>query len=411
VANISRAELRNRVLQHLCVLAAGEDASAEDASRVDAQIVTTLGELQKWGVPAWGEADNDVNLLRYSEDFTSVWSKLDAGDTITANALAAPDGTTTADALTGDASNGNHGVSQTAVLTAASYTLAVWAKPGDKTWLYLSNDTVATCTAYFNIGAGVGAVGTVGAGCTASITEWNNGWYRCAITFTGTAATHTFKIQTADANADNTVTGDATTVNTYLWGAQVALATVGTRYTPTTAEVSGFDSQVIPDFAQDPLRDLVASKLASTFGLVARIAEFAALGAQAEQLLRRHVAAKTSYTDTKEELAYLALQAVGYIVVGEIAPPAALQAAKDAVDYEFARLQKDRVINFTTLTIPDRVMGPLADIIAYSLAPRLGRRGTEAMMELRARSDIAFGDLKSQIQAKSSERRTYVEYF
>lgn len=54
MSSISKAELRVRILQQLGVLAAGETASAEDASVVDAAIEAFHeGELKKFGTPSF----------------------------------------------------------------------------------------------------------------------------------------------------------------------------------------------------------------------------------------------------------------------------------------------------------------------------------------------------------------------
>jgi hypothetical protein len=410
MANFTRADLRKSVLQHLAVIAAGEEASAEDAALVDAKIASVVGEVRKWGGLDWGEADVQANLLRYSEDFSAaVWAQTDGTDVVAPDSIAAPDGESSGDSIAASATDTDHGWSQVATLTAVDHVLRVWAKAGDKDWVYLSDDTIASCTAYFDLANGL--VGTVGAAATATIEQWPDGWYRCSITFSGTAAAHTFKIQSANADGDKDFAGDGATANTYFWGAEVTQASNGSGYLATGAEIAGFDSQVIPDYAQDALRDIVSFRLAPSFGLVARMAELAQTAAAGEGMLRRHVVAKTSYIDTKEELAYLALQATGYIVIGETAPAAALQAAKDCVDYEFARLIKDNVINFTTTAIPDRAMGPLADILTYSLAPRLGRVDPGSAMLFKQRADIAFGDLKAQMAAKVSSKPAYVEYY
>jgi hypothetical protein len=176
------------------------------------------------------------NKCLQSEDMATTWSKLDAGDTVTANDAAAPNKETTADALIADTTDGDHGVTQDITLTAVTWTFSIFAKKGNKNWLYISNDTVADATCYFDLDTP--ALGTSGAGVTGYIEDWGNGWCRCAIVFTGTAAAHTFKVQTADADGDKTVTGDGSTKNTYLWGGQAEIGEYMTSYVPTVASAT-----------------------------------------------------------------------------------------------------------------------------------------------------------------------------
>jgi len=188
------------------------------------------GSESRWNVQV---EDSAENLCLYSEDFSTTWTALDAGDTF-GTGVATPDPTKTSDALIADATDGDHGYSQSITLTAAEYAISVYAKAGNKNWLYISDDTVANATGYFDLATP--ATGTKGAGANALYVEdIGGGWVRCIMTVTGTAAAHTIKIQTADADTDKTVTGDASTINTHLFGAQVELGAYPSTYIPTTS--------------------------------------------------------------------------------------------------------------------------------------------------------------------------------
>jgi hypothetical protein len=97
----------------------------------------------------------------------------------------------------------------------------------------MANETVANCTAYFDItnrtwgtiGAGVGDRGVI---------DFNNGLIRPWIRFLGTAAAHTFDIYSAQADGDNDFAGDATTVNTWIGVVQLELGNYPTSRIPTT---------------------------------------------------------------------------------------------------------------------------------------------------------------------------------
>lgn len=170
------------------------------------------------------------NLLTFTQQFdNAAWTRLQAS--VTANAEASPDGTTTADRLIADASNASHQATQSVTTTATATTYSVYAKPSGYNWVALGiTDGGSTArVAYFNISTGV--VGTVAAGITASITPAGNGWYRCVATVaTALAGTNPCRIYVT--NADNILvfTGDGTS-GIYLWGAQLELGTTATDYT------------------------------------------------------------------------------------------------------------------------------------------------------------------------------------
>lgn len=172
------------------------------------------------------------NLILQSEDLGTTWTKLDAGDTV-GGSLVAPNGSTSTTAgVIGDATDGVHGLVQSPTITAVSWTFSAFAKKGDQDWAILWNNTIVQCRAYFNLSTGV--IGTVAANATAYMEDWGNGWYRCAITFTGTAAAHQLRVQAAEADNDTDFIGDGATVNTHFWGAQAEIGVYPTSYVPTT---------------------------------------------------------------------------------------------------------------------------------------------------------------------------------
>jgi hypothetical protein len=166
--------------------------------------------------------DARVNLLTHSEQFdNAAWTKL--GASVTANSAVAPDGTSTADALVEDTSTGTHQVRQDFTTAAVPYAFSVYAKASGRSWLLLYNTTAGYGRA-FNLTTGQLGTASIGTS-TGTVENVGNGWYRCTLTGTPTAASNAFRIyaNTADdMNASYAGTGISSVL---LWGADLRLAT------------------------------------------------------------------------------------------------------------------------------------------------------------------------------------------
>jgi hypothetical protein len=188
-----------------------------------------------------------TNLALRSQEFDNVSWTLNGG-TVTADAIAAPDGTTTADKLTPSAASEFHRLYQSVTLAATTtYSVSVYAKAAGYSRLILREDSATGDAASFNLSNGT-VISEENAG-TGSIQDVGNGWYRCTLTQTNaTAAARLYSMymleDTGTAYADVTFLGDGTS-GVYLWGAQVETGKYASSYIPTVASTVTRSADVV----------------------------------------------------------------------------------------------------------------------------------------------------------------------
>ncbi len=168
-----------------------------------------------------------TNLIVRSQTLDNAdWTKTSA--TITADAAAAPDGTTTADRLIDDATNGVHRAFAIAtVANGQTYDLQAFCKPAGLTQVHMMESTLGG--GVFDL-AGAGSV-LSGVG---SIEALANGYYRVGWTQTSTATS--WVVQMRSALAGNSIypgVGNGLDI----WGVDLKLSTgIGaSSYVPTAA--------------------------------------------------------------------------------------------------------------------------------------------------------------------------------
>lgn len=174
------------------------------------------------------------NLLTYSEQFdNAIWVKTSA--TVTPNAAVAPDGNTTADTITWSAGTAAKNVVTNQTLGAVAHTCTVYMKHVSAQFIQLR----------FGFGFGAQAAnfdlvnGTAQASGTPptsfSITNVGNGWYRCSITATVTAAASNVGIGRIDSLSGASGGSMSAVGDVHVWGAQLNLGSSPLTYIPTTS--------------------------------------------------------------------------------------------------------------------------------------------------------------------------------
>ena len=209
--------------------------AATDAPRFDHNPTTgeSLGLLVE---------EQRTNLLLRSEEFGDAsWTKGNAS--ITANSIAAPNGTLTGAKIVEDTSSATHYArrSTSPTINTNPITFSVYVKAAERIYVGLAIQEATTFTRQsnvnFNLGSGtantVGNIGGAGSA-SATIIPVGNGWYRCTLTTTlGGTDTNALSWIYVSTSSGFNYTGDGTS-GIYLWGAQLEAGAFPTSYIPTT---------------------------------------------------------------------------------------------------------------------------------------------------------------------------------
>jgi hypothetical protein len=182
------------------------------------------GELDRMGLSSFVGPEN---LVLQSQTFNvSPWA-VQGSQTLTADAVTAPDGSTTAETWTSSGTPAY--LYQTVSLAAGTYTLSLYAKAGTTSTLRVDFVTSASAKGFrttFDLSQGTVTQNEHFGGWSgaSSITAVGSGWYRCALTLTVLATeawlheiTHT------------------TLGSVHLWGAQVSGGAELQSYVATTS--------------------------------------------------------------------------------------------------------------------------------------------------------------------------------
>jgi hypothetical protein len=192
-----------------------------------------------------------TNTATDSNDFTTGNIFVSSGDAgvdngiLTSQQATSPDGTNNAWKLV-DNNDGNIGKTNlryynTNVPSNSYNTVSLFVKKqGNNDWVYfhIFDYGVAGRNTWFNISNGT--IGNVGAGVTASIDDYGNGWYRCSVTFQITTSTNgSIQFRLASSNGGGTILRDGTN-GVYIYGLQAeshATREYATSYIPTSGDI------------------------------------------------------------------------------------------------------------------------------------------------------------------------------
>jgi hypothetical protein len=176
-----------------------------------------------------------TNLCIRSEEFDT-WTNNNSGTTVTTNTILAPNGTVTADLISGDGTVGFQGKFRTLNSFAGDgekcVSIFLRVGTGNTTVQLNVRDTTASVARQSVTVTWTGSVpslATSSGGTLYPVQNFGNGWWRLMFSVAGVVAAnvHTLAIITANAAA---VAGSV-----YVWGAQAENAVVPSSYIPTEA--------------------------------------------------------------------------------------------------------------------------------------------------------------------------------
>jgi hypothetical protein len=176
------------------------------------------------------------NLVEQSETIgVSPW--VSANVTITTNATTAPNGTSTAEKITENTSNGYHQVYQeifaSGSVVGQDYTFSCYAKASERTKISLALQTPSVSVATFDLINGTASI-TDGSGTAGvAIQSVGNGWYRCSIYRLNTTTGYIYGNLQMNNGTVTVYTGDGTS-GVFVYGAQLNIGATTKPYFPTT---------------------------------------------------------------------------------------------------------------------------------------------------------------------------------
>lgn len=181
-----------------------------------------------------------TNVLTYSSQFDNViWTKSGTNTTGTPpyiDVAVSPDNTQNADKLIENTGTSVHIFFQTFVAATGSttYTWSTFVKAAERTFFMLESSKAGMTTFQSVFNLTTGALVSTSA-TSATITPYQNGWYRVTHTFTTDAAPAGLNcVLKLHNGSTGFYTGDGTS-GAFIWGAQLETGAFATSYIPTVA--------------------------------------------------------------------------------------------------------------------------------------------------------------------------------
>ena len=184
-----------------------------------------------------------TNLVTYSEQFdNAAWSKDDL--TVTANATISPDGYQNADKIVENTTNGIHRIREVGRVSTTGdvFTASCFFKASErsKVLVGITDLTTGEAAATFDLSNGTGVNSSSGSWTNTSftITNYLNGWYRCAVTGTQGAGGSS-RLDIYISNGSTISYAGTAGFGLFMFGAQLeASASYETSYIPTLSAAS-----------------------------------------------------------------------------------------------------------------------------------------------------------------------------
>jgi len=189
------------------------------------------------------------NLITYSEDFQSAWTK---SGTSVVSGFISPDGTNNAFKLVESSVNQAHTITgnTASVTSGATTTKSIFVKPNGRRWILLLDIHKPSSRAWFDLELGV--VGSLQPNAISSkIEKLSNGYFRCSTTSVVGSTASKLRMDIVEDNGLTTGYQGNGTSGVYIYGAQLEQGSYATSYIPTSGSavtrVAETSSQTTPD--------------------------------------------------------------------------------------------------------------------------------------------------------------------
>ena len=203
------------------------------------------------------------NLLGYSEDWSNAaWIKtniLAFGSGSVANAIAAPNGSLTADKIVESTANDVHVVRQDVTIVSGRNTFSVYLRAAERTRaiVTMTDNSSGDASIGIDLSTGLTFATGIAAGSwtsvSSSVVSAGDGWYRVQITGTRGAGTQTApRVFLVQSGTTISYTGDGTS-GIYLWGAQLSDSASLDAYSPVYGAAVTSAAYYAPRLDFDPV--------------------------------------------------------------------------------------------------------------------------------------------------------------